>query len=231
MKKRLFLSLFCLLLLPVFCGCKSSSPYLAATSELTEKIYFGETESYTVTAQTGKREDPYVSDGVKGETYPFFHLTVKVKGECSLGEEFGVSATLNGETYACDLTFSPLGEKLTGALPVKAPVGDTSVALTVYRGGESQTVTLTCPATVCAYEEALSSAVNTLGKDVARHLKNGKFQGEIHARLIRVQSVTYWFITFIPLEGESCSVLADAATGEVLAVKGVTPSVTPPPAN
>lgn len=231
MKKRLLFCLLCLCLLPVFCGCKSASPYLSATSELTDNVFFGETESYTITALTGKRENPYVSEGVKGETYPFFHITVKVKGECSLGEEFGVSATVNGETYACDLTFSPLGEKLTGSLPVKAPAKDTAVALTVYRGGESQTVTLTCPATVCKYEDALSSAVNTLGKDVSRHLKKGKFHGEIHARLTRVQSVTYWFITFIPLEGESCSALADASTGEVLAVKGVTPSTTPPPSN
>ena len=231
MKKRLLFCLLCLCLLPAFCGCDSASPYRPVTSELTEKIYFGESETYQVTALTGKRENPYASDGVKGETYPFFSLTVKVKGERSLGEEFGVSATVNGETYACDLTFSPLGEKLTGSLPVKAPAGDSSVALTVYRGGESQTVTLTCPTTVCKYEEALSSAVNTLGKDVSRHVKKGKFQGEIHARLTRVQSVTYWFITFIPLQGESCSALADAATGEVLAVKGVTPSTTPPPSN
>ncbi len=231
MLKRLIFPLLCLCLLPVFCGCEKTSPYLAATSELTEKIYFGESENYQIFALTGKREDPYASDGVKGETYPFFNLTVRVKGDCSLGEEFGVSATVNGETYACDLTFSPLGEKLTGSLKVKAPAKDASVALTVYRGGESQTVTLACPAAVCKYEDALLSSVTTLGKDVSRHLKKGKFHGEIHARLTRVQSVTYWFITFIPLEGESCSALADAATGEVLAVKGITPSTTPPPSN
>ncbi len=229
MKKRLIFLLLCLCCIPLFTACKTASPYLSATSELCSMLYFGETETLAVTALTGKRENPYLSDGIKEETYPFFTVSVKIKGEYSAGEEFGISANIGGETFSCDLTFSPLGDKLTGSFPVKSPATEKEIALTVYRGGESQTVPLTSPESLCPYENALTASAAALGKDVAVHLSHGSFTGEIHARLTRVQSVTYWFITFIPKNGEICSALTDARTGEVLAVKGVTPTPSPTP--
>lgn len=200
-------------------ACRKRDTDLSCVSDLVSALYTGENASYRVTVSAGKRESPFLADGKTGDLYPLFSVRLTPLSPCSEGEEFSVSVTVNGRTFAEKARFSPAATYLFCNLNVSENPPD-DFWVTIYRNGESQSVEMHRILTDVSPKSAIAAAREALKGDLSPYHLKGKFTGEIHARLTAVESSVYWFISFIPENGESLSALVDGKTGAVLAVKG-----------
>ncbi len=219
MFRKFLLAFLSASLLFSFSACGKRNGDFSRVSDLVSALYTGENPCYTVTVSAGKRESPFLADGKAGEPYPLFSVRFTPLSSFSEGEEFSVAVTLGGKTYAAKATFSPAATYLFANLSVPG-IPDGDFLVTIYRNGESQSVEMHRILTDVSPKSAISAAFDALESDLKPHLVKGKFTGEIHARLTAVESAVYWFICFIPENGESLSALVDGKTGAVLAVKG-----------
>lgn len=219
MFRKLFLVFLSATLLFTASSCRKRDADLSCVSDLVSSLYAGENASYRVTISAGKRESPFLADGKAGDLYPLFSVRFTPLSACSEGEEFSVSVTVNGQTFAEKARFSPAATYLFCDLAI-SEIPESDFLVTIYRNGESQSVEMHRILTDVSPKSAISAAREALKGDLAPHDNKGKFAGEIHARLTAVESSVYWFICFIPESGESLSALVDGKTGAVLAVKG-----------
>ena len=218
MLRKLLLVFLCAYTLFSVSACGKTGPDLRLVSDLVCLLFTGENDAYEVTVSAGKREVPFLADGKVGEIYPLFSVRITPKFAFSEGEDFSVSVTLDGQTYAGKARFSPAASYLSADLSVSTVSADCFL-VSVYRNGESQSVEVRRIPSAVTEKTAISAAEEALQSDLAPHHNKGKFAGEIHVRLTAVKNTAYWFVCFVPENGkEALSALIDGKTGAVLAV-------------
>ncbi len=212
MKKHiaiLFLLVCACAFVAVGSGCSSAliDRWSDRISDYRPVLLEGGADGFSVTVMSGVREDPYSADGVcrDGRTdYTVVTLTGYASGEESVPVAF---ASESGD-IEMSLFPHPFDDGYSAEAPVRLDDGITSLEMTV--GDTVLTVTGAPPTADGEY--ALTLASETVDPE-----------GEILLRLTR-NTVTegggrYWYVSFTT-EERSASVLINAESGEVSAVRG-----------
>lgn len=173
--------------------------------------YFSATEgNYTVTAVSGVREDPYVSDGKVGSVKPYTLVTLVPK-DFDIDAVYTYTAEIKGSTYGGALNVHPFAASFSAEFDaeatedfvVKIKRGTDTVALTLHSAVAKDTIT---------FDRAIDAAKTALKP-------SGNY--EIRARIIKNpfgDDGMCWHVLFYTGSGES-SVLLDPTTAKVLAKK------------
>lgn len=199
-------------------ACGTKDPYASRVSDLVDGVYFGSSETVSLTVTAGRREDPFVLDGAVGDVYPVFTVKIEPVSEFSEAETFSASVVIGGKTYASAARYSPVKKAFVAQFAIP-DVTENAIPVTVYRNGESQTVTVQKETDVVSSDAAIGAAAEALAENLKRYVTENGFQGEVQARLTKVRDTAYWFVCFVPYGGSRLSALLAAKTGEVLAVK------------
>lgn len=233
------LLIFSILLAPCFsftsCGKKQFTP-LNFVSELRDNVLYAEcksadddvddenkdvdeTENFTLTVHSVLRENPYVSDGLKGDTVRLttFYFSAKDGSDpysirYETAETSGGGATSYDDVkktyyYTCDLDSSLLTS-------LRAIVTNERTNRTYEFNAKSvkSERTLSSAQILDALFAAQTEKLSELRKE-------NDFSGEIRLRLLYSDGKTYYYAGIVNREKDTISYLLDGETGKILAVR------------
>lgn len=206
MKKLPLIVIVCALLLLPFNGC-SSYTLFDSVSELRQSVYVGESEHYSLQANAGFREQPYVADGVIGDISPYFEVRVICTDHT---KTLNISFAIDGKEHGGELSFDNVTERYSYSESIEV----TDAAEIVFTiEGESITATAVSSED---YSEAVLSAVASQESALFESLtKNKRLQGEIYIRLL-FDEKCYYYVGVTDKSGTTRSFLTDTA-GKILA--------------
>ena len=193
-------------LLLISCGSAETD----ALSERRSGFYSASDEKYTVTAVSGVRENPYVSDGKVGELKPYTLITV-APTDFDMDDVYTYTATLGEQKFGGTLTVHPFASSFSAEIDAEATEDFT---VTITRGDKTASFEL--------YTLVTPEMINCdRAVDAAKNALNPSGEYEMRARLIRDPlggDGLCWHVTVITSSSES-SVLLDPVTAKVLAKK------------
>lgn len=207
MKKRNSILLCCLLLLTLslFAAC-AKQDFKSAVSELRHTLYLGQSESYTLEAGAGKREQPYLADGRVGDISPFFEVKIMAEDHT---KTLTISFSIDGKEYGGELSFDNVTERYTYSESI-----ETTAKTIVFTIG---TETLTATAVNQSDESGavLDQVAKTESELFDSLTQNGRFHGEIYIRLLYDEKC-YYYVGVTDRSGITRSFLTDES-GTILA--------------
>ncbi len=227
-KSRSFELKICLLLAAavlsyiLFCGCGSSlEKYDYGISEIRDNLFAAENADYKITAVSGKREDPYIFDGVSNDKRDFTVITVTPESFAS-DLSYRYKAEIDGAVYEGDLLPHPFNASLSVDIPVAAKANFT---LSVIAGSGEQTFEMknSVDGELISAEKAFKIALGKMKDDIKQFRERGKFNCEIYVRLmpnpIDGSGGYFWYVAFMSADKRTVAVLLRGDTGAVAAVK------------
>lgn len=185
------------------CGGTTLERFAPRLSDYRSALFEGEADGMRITVISGVRETPYASDGrsEKEKTeYAVFTLEGYSGGEAELAFSFG------GREEKLTLSRHPFRDTLSSEIALYID----AAALTLTVGGTEIEAVRVQPTVDGEY--ALTLACETAGDP----------DGEVLLRLTRSSATgegLYWYAAFVT-EDDTVSVLIDAESGEVCAVRG-----------
>lgn len=199
-------------------SCKNTNGLESYVSELRTVSYRGESEEYSLKANYGFKETPFVKDGKVGEKA--YSLTIKLLG-----------VSLDPATYYASLTFDEINYKdkfildSSGGLSVSFEIKDfkeNEFDVNIICGNKTQTVKLVSvvPENTLTYVDALNNLKETQSELVSVYYDGEEFNAEIYARILVKEDKPYWYIAFAT-SNDLKALLIDGFTGEVLAIRNV----------
>lgn len=219
MKKRFIIfSLAFILCFICLSGCKDEFTLKDYVSYYQSNVYEGTCNGIKITAYYGKSENPYKSDGIKGELFPY--LTFKLNAvEPNANYQIKI---ITDKEYQADFSFEPIKSHLVAKLPVKELNMDGFEA-TVTVKNEPTVVKFSSivPDNVINIDKALSS-LYTNQKSYIDSLKDGdKFNAEIILKLTVVNSKPYYYVGIADTSNNYKALLIDGYSAEILAIRNV----------
>ena len=223
--KKICLFAVCLLIsIFVFGGCDCGGEEQGLSlnvSQLRYELYEGKSQNYTLYAEYGYTESPYLADGKMGERV--YILRFRLPDRQTDQITYSISLDFNGKIYNQDFALSPNRHALTCEMQIEN-FNKKEFMVTIGTDADKESLSLKSivPNNVLDYKGALKS----LEKHQAELLKNyinsdGIFTAEIYARIIVKESKAYWYIGIASENGNIKALLIDAQNGEVLAIRDV----------
>jgi hypothetical protein len=227
MKKRLhliFLPAAALILFAIvfgLSGCKSAMErYDPVVSELRDNIYLAESDRFSVSVITGKREDPFLMDGHAGGTRAFTLITIVPKSGAG---PFTYKATVNGKEYTGDLLPHPFAPSFSADIEVLST--DSAIPVTVSGGGTEETLTAVSVKNdrMITADKAIEIAEKRLKTRVDGFKSNGTYRCEVYVRLLQNpidnSGGYHWYVAFIGENHTIYAVLIDPESMEIVAIR------------
>lgn len=221
MKKKLLLlplaiALLCLSLLAA--GCATSVDLTDYVSEYRSRIYIGTQDETTVFADYTVREVPYLADGNVGKTGTLFEIAVTVPDNT---RTYTATYTVGGTEYRAELSFDSVRMVHTCSQSLPEPQeSEIAFRITDDEDGVWEITAQSVAGEGMLDLPALLSAVSADQQERFAALTDGNtFAGEIYVRLLHEDEGNYYYVGLTDRSGQTFSILADAATGEVLATK------------
>lgn len=202
----------------LLCGCAAKPQMTDYVSEYRSHIYEGTQGEYSVFATFSRREYPYLADGCVGKMQDLFEIAVTVPDNTKTyairfgcgGKEYEAELAYNSVemTHECSLSLPEPAESAIGFTVTAEEEEGVSVQAADMRGDGAlelapllEHVQAACPDTFSAL---------TCGRS---------FAGEVYVRLLCEDERRFFYVGVTDREGKTASMLADAATGEVLATR------------
>ena len=218
MKKKIILSLFCLMILvyPIaMAGCGEKDSPQNNISEIT-KIYFqGANGDAHGSISVGQREEPYKMDGKHNTMYDF-SLVVIDFGKRIDEEEIVVKLNINRTEQDFTMYFSPLNSAFMADLGYSLKEDDKvsatyqDITIDFYIVSNSFGVN---------YEQALDIALSNI--DTTVFYQDDEFKGECYLKILTEQNDNledlFWVFTIVGENGEVRNVVLSVENGEILA--------------
>lgn len=217
MKRRILFPLLCILLLccALFSSCQKELCLNDYVSERRENVYIGESDGVTLKIQTGEREAPYASDGVKGETSPLLEAFLSLEES----EQAPVlQLCINGKNYGGEMNFDKV--KKVYSYSESVICDEESISATVTVGEESYTFTAENKRTKeHLSDESVLSLLQEKEKELFGSLTQGnRLSGELAVRFL-YDDGCYFYAAVTERSGKITALLLNATSGEVLARK------------
>ncbi|MBQ8792718.1 MAG: hypothetical protein IJZ62_03810 [Clostridia bacterium] len=189
-----------------FTGCFEGNNIYSLMSEQA-KIYFsGEGEGVKANIAVGKRENPYIMDGVHNELVDFSLITVSVNSGMA-EENLQISLSINGQVSNILLELNPLNMSYMADLGY-ALNGDDEITITV-EGKSFELINIGENFEVDC-NQAIEIALNSI-EDVSSFKKNGKFACEGYLKILDGSKFggegLYWCFTLIGEDKTSSNIL------------------------
>ena len=219
MKLRLFAATAALLcLLPLAAACSAAPDLAEYVSEYRSRLYSGTEGEYTVVASFSERETPYCADGNVGNMTQVFEVTLAAADNT---RTYAVQFCAGGKEYCAELSFDSVRMVHSYSQSMPAPE-EQSVAFT-FTDTEDETFSLTVTAQSARLADtlelpALLDAVYAAERERFDALSDGRiFRGELYVRLLAEDGENYFYVGLTDRDGRTYSMLADGATGAILA--------------
>lgn len=184
-------------------------------SRQTDAYYVGESETFAVSVEFGKREKVFIADGKATDVQSFVQITVVPLVQNDF-ESVAFVIAGNSSTLSGNVDKSEYGEFSTAIMLDFAPV-----SVTVTAGETTSEIQL-----VNILEGALSAAdIVNIAKDefkerIEKEAAEGKVEREIYIKLISGDRETYYYyISFIGEGVDYWAMLIEPKTGNVVSKK------------
>lgn len=215
----------CILLALAACilpaGCAAAPDLTEYVSEYRSRIYEGTEGGYTVFASFTRREYPYRADGTPGEMQDLFEIALTAPDNTRL---YRVEFTVGEKAYAADLAFDSVRLAHTASLSMPEPAEE-SIAFTVRDAENADVEPLAVEAACLRPQGALAlpdllERVRAAEEERFAALLSGRgFAGELYVRLLCENGASYYYVGLTDRAGRTYAMLADAATGEIVATR------------
>lgn len=202
----------------LLCGCSAKPQMTDYVSEYRSHIYEGTQGEYSVFAAFSRREYPYLADGCVGKMQDLFEIAVTVPDNT---KTYAIRFGCGGKEYEAELAYNSVEMTHECSLSLPEPA-ESAIDFTVTAEEEEG---VSVQAADMRGEGALELApllerVQAACPDTFSALTNGRsFAGEVYVRLLCEDERRFFYVGVTDREGKTCSMLADAATGEVLATR------------
>lgn len=202
-------------------GCDSvTEKYYDNISEIRDNLYEGKSDTLSVTAVSGVREQPFAVDLTVNPKVDFTVITV-TPAQFIPNRIYNYSVDIGGKTYSGVLTMHPFGE--TFSVEIDARAAQASLSFNIKQGGYEETIELISVVSQSDIDSshALDTALKALSEDLKPLKKGGGYDCEIYVRIIpnpiNNDGGYYWYVAFM---GENTyAVLIDMKTAAVIGVK------------
>ena len=207
----------------LLCACEKNyyKLLLNNASELRFNIFESDDDFVKVTFMSGKREEPYVSDGVANKLKDFGVFNVCFKSNIEL-EEISFEAVIDGHTYSGVLEKNPY-ELNTYAQDIEVIVGsDSKIKLTYSLGEVGRSVELTNAMVdwQIDYLQAVKQASEELKPFIENNIVNNKLNAEMYVKIAfdtqNKLKPYFWIVQLVNTNGESSQLVIDPVSKDVL---------------
>lgn len=222
MKKTILVTLLAIITF-AFCGCGASSTDLALENlaEVRYNIFSGENDTYVATFMSGKRENPYVVNGVCEKQVEFGMVTVKYRLP-DMPTVAQYELTIGENTFKGNFEYNAYESTLMVDIQ-KVVSDDAQITLKVITNQDEKTCALQ-PQTKgmeITWRTALDIAIKSFGADFDAYISKGRFNGEVYVKIITDLNGNfddyYWYVSVVGTNGKTCSVIINPQSGEVIA--------------
>lgn len=198
-------------ILTVAAGCGGGTDYASFISEKRTAVYLYEDDDISVKLHFSVREEPYLSDGYKGEMTPlcevFVHFSqspdkVEVQFDDGRGGEMNYMSVTDSFYLSFSGEFS--GDKITLKLVWGNSEKTVEAQNVMYDG-------------VISCEDALESAMQYDGETFSALTDGKNFLGEIYVRLLSDAGKCYYYVGVCDREGIINAYLVDGENGNIIA--------------
>ncbi len=212
--KRVCLLLLVLIMPLCFCGCQKSVMDLVkcSMSEVTEVFFLGKSENDVASISVGRRENPYIKDGVHQSECEFSLVSLSIsEGFVNMrqsavitinGKENLITLELVGKSYMYDLEYC-----LDKDDEVELSYGDKTIKL-VRQDFEVD------------YENAIEIGVNHLEKEFSAYLNKNSLNGECYLKVLNEVggdfNQLFWCFTLLGRDGKVYNVIISVHNGGII---------------
>ena len=112
-----FISVILVFILLFSLGCNKVNPLYERVSELRLDLFSGKSESFSLSANYGFREEPYLNDGEVGNK--IYLLTFHILDDNLDGAEYEISFDYKGQSYQSAFKLNPISHKKTVSFEVE----------------------------------------------------------------------------------------------------------------
>ncbi len=223
MKKIILASIAVIAMAFAFCGCGTtqSELILQNIAEVRYNIFSGENNIYVATFMSGKRESPYVVNGICEKQVEFGMLTVKYKSK-DMPNVAQYELSIGENVYKGNLEYNNYESSLMVDIQ-KVVADDAQIKLKVITNIDEQTCELS-PKTKdmeITWRTALDIALESMGDDVKSYISKNKINGEVYVKIITDLNSNfddyYWYVSIVRTDGKTSGVIIDPQSGEVIA--------------
>lgn len=213
----------CLSLFPLFyffC-CAEQKKLSDYVSELRYDVFEGSSDSYSLKAAYGFKENPPANDGVIKDK--IYSLTFLLDGEKTDDSAIKLRFTLNETEYSADFTVNPLTDSITASVEIQ-DFNPKQFSVFISRGSKTEEILLksVVPQNAVTSEKALEYLEQSQSALLSRYKNsNGEFTGEIIERIIIKNEKPYWYVGLLDGKGGTKALLVDGLNGEILAIREI----------
>ncbi len=223
--KKIILAITAIIVLFTFCGCGTSQADLALQNmaEVRYNVFSGENNIYVATFMSGKRESPYVVNGICEKQVEFGMVTIKYKtSDMPTVAQYELS--VGDKVYKDNLEYNNYESTLMVDIQ-KVVSDDAQIGLKVITNTDEQTCVLE-PKTKgmeITWRTALDIALKSLGDEMKSYISKGKMNGEVYVKIITDLNSNfddyYWYVSIVGTNGKTSGVIINPQSGEVIAKK------------
>lgn len=204
------------------CSCNQDTNELENyVSELRYELYEGKSDSYSLKAGYGYKEQEYVNDGKVGKK--IYALSFKLDGKHLSEQTYILNFTYADKSYQGEFKLNPTKHSLTCDIIIE-DFSCQSFTVEIGTLDTKETVTLSSiiPQGTLDYKEALSALQKNQTELVESYYDSeGNFTAEIYQRILVKDGKAYWYIGFGTGNGKLKALLINGSSGEVLAIREV----------
>ena len=218
MKSKLPILILCITLM-FFCGCKSQPTLDKYVSELRSNCYESVDSNIPITAGYGFMEKlPNLDGNITQKSYV---LIFRLKDNQNENITYHISLNYNGKEYKSTFKLNAVSHTLSAIMPVDN-FNESEFEVTLSYSSTNQVIKMksTLPNGTISYSQALGYLQKHQGELVNSYYIDGKFCGEICARVLVKDNHPYWYIGMSNDKGTK-ALLIDGFSGEVLAVRDI----------
>ena len=221
MKKAILILVLVLFIPFLFVSCKHKSSLLPYVSELRCAIYQGESQSYSIRAGYGFKEQPFVNDGVAGKTVNL--LTFKLLGKETDSATYTLNFNYNQTDYSAVFKLNPATDTVTCSIEIDDfSTSEFTVKITSGSNTEEVSLSSIIPNQAISYTTALDFLSKHQGALLSHYTdQNGNFKAEIYLRILVKDNSPYWYVGLASGNNKLKALLIDGLSGEILAIREI----------
>ena len=194
---------------------------MSNVSELRSDIFEGQSQTYTVKATYGFKEQPFNNDA-KVENVKYA-LVFRVTNGHMDGAAYSLSGNFDGTPVQTEFSLDPMSHALTATVEVEN-FNQKEFTVTISCSGVAEDVTLSSivPEGTISAEQALKCLMEKQSSLLSSlYDQNKNFNAELHLRVIVKQGKSYWYVGIATGSERLKALLIDGTNGEVLAIRDV----------
>lgn len=205
------------ILLFSFTGCSKDTSLEKYVSEKKTEIFYCEQDGFELTASFSQKEYPYCADGIVGDLSDLFEIKLKAPDNSA---EYNISFTAGDKEYSGEMSFESVRQIYTFSQSIPCPK-EKQITFTVFCGENKTSMTAVSVKgeNTLSVSEVLKCIQKAQTEKIASLTQNGNFTAEIYLRLVYKEGECFYYAAISDRTGNTCSMLIDADTGEILAMR------------